>query len=276
MLRERERERESLPMLRRLSNWFKRLRGDSKVQAAQDVILYNLGQQILYTQNNLIALMHHSGLLPESAERFQMLLMRAMVAPCYHKIFYDFFYRHTQGEEIVIIDGGVHCGVFSDLALACGAKVYGFEPNRYLAAFLKKLYAQNPQFVFFEQAIGTQNEIVHFLNDGESVVSAGAGVVENVCVNHRPTHYDVQSIDFVEFLRHLRTQHPRIHLMKLDIEGAEFAVLEQLLQTDLLNQIDFVMVETHERFFDNPHEKIQHLKNKIQAKNLKNIYLDWV
>lgn len=36
------------------------------------------------------------------------------------------------------------------------------------------------------------------------------------------------------------------------------------------------MVETHERLFDNPNEKLNALKAKISKNNISNIYLDWI
>ena len=52
--------------------------------------------------------------------------------------------------------------------------------------------------------------------------------------------------------------------------------MEALLAQNLLADVEYVMVETHERLFENPAAKITALENKIKEKDLHNIYLDWV
>ena len=274
LCRERERERESLSS--QLKEVFKRLRGDRKIADLQTQVDI-LQAQVLH----LAGVLHQSGILKNSAEHFGFLLSRAAVAPRYHRVFYDFYRRNQLGESLVMIDGGVHQGTFSDLALFCGAKVYGFEPNRYLATFLRTLYSNNPDFHFFEAAISVQNAALSFLDCGEDCVDSAGGSIVHFGgtfekLVKQTSHYAVQSIDFSQFVKDLLEKHPKIHCIKLDIEGAEFEVLDALLCQDLLVDVEYVMVETHERFFENPESKLATLKNKIKEKGLSNIYLDWV
>ena len=37
-----------------------------------------------------------------------------------------------------------------------------------------------------------------------------------------------------------------------------------------------LMVETHERFFENPRDKIEPLREKIAQNHIANIFLDWI
>ena len=206
-----------------------------------------------------------------------MLLARAYVAPQYHKIFYDYLYRFEKNnEELIFIDGGVHQGVFTDIALACGGTVYGFEPNRFLSLFLRKLYKNNPKFIFYEAAIGAKAETLQFLDGGDGVISQGGSVVHFTPEYKQCPTYNVQCVDFPQFVADLIQKHGKIHFIKLDIEGADFAVMDALLERDLLQNVEYVMVETHERLFPDPAATLQKLKDKIAAKKLTNIYLDWV
>lgn len=83
-------------------------------------------------------------------------------------------------------------------------------------------------------------------------------------------------IDFCEVTTELLQRHGKINFIKLDIEGAEFDVLDAFIKQNLCEKIEYIMVETHERLFDNPNEKLNALKAKISKNNISNIYLDWI
>lgn len=212
----------------------------------------------------------------KSFYHFLFLLNRACVAQKYHKIFYDFYLRSQMGEELVFIDGGCHNGVFSDVALASGAICYAFEPNIYLCVFLRNLYKNNPRFILCESAIATANKKAIFYNELDNIVSQGASIVRFENCLFQENGYEVEMIDFCAFVQELIAKHGKIHFIKLDVEGAEFEVLEAFIAQDLHKNIEYIMVETHERFFSNPKAKINALKAQIEAKNITNIYLDWV
>ena len=208
---------------------------------------------------------------------FDFLLKRANVAFKYHKFFYDLYLRGQNNEKLIFIDGGCHNGVFSDIALACGAVSYAFEPNIYLCAFLNNLYKDNPNFILAQQAISNKNEKTIFYNLADDVVSQGASIVKsNARADLQKQGYEVDMIDFCEVTTELLQRHGKINFIKLDIEGAEFDVLDAFIKQNLCEKIEYIMVETHGRLFDNPNEKLNALKAKISKNNISNIYLDWI
>lgn len=208
---------------------------------------------------------------------FAFLLKRANVACKYHKIFYDFYLRSQNNEKLVFVDGGCHNGVFSDIALACGAISYAFEPNIYLCAFLKNLYKNNPDFILSQRAISNKNDKTIFYDLADDVVSQGASIIKsNTRIDLQKQGYEVWMVDFCEFIKELLQKHGKINFIKLDIEGAEFDVLDAFIEQKLWENIEYIMVETHERLFDNPNEKLNTLKSKISKNNISNIYLDWI
>ncbi len=72
------------------------------------------------------------------------------------------------------------------------------------------------------------------------------------------TQERIKCIDVSEFVRSLGKP---IALLKLDIEGAEVAVINRLVDTGATDRIRFTVVETDERFFtrsgtaNNPNER---------------------
>lgn len=176
---------------------------------------------------------------------------------------------------LLFVDGGAHNGVFSDVALACGAIVHAFEPNKYLCAFLRNYYQNNKHFILHQSAISIKNEKTIFYNVADSAIDQGASIIKTQSLA-QSSGYEVQMIDFCAFLLDMIKQYGKITMIKLDIEGAEFEVLESIITKDLYKHIDYIMVETHERFFANPKAILENLKRQITQKDIKNIYLDWI
>ena len=62
----------------------------------------------------------------------------------------------------------------------------------------------------------------------------------------------------------------------MDIEGAEYVTLTRLIERGLTNQIDHIVVETHEKKTPELREKHVALLQLIQERNIQNIDLNWV
>lgn len=231
-------------------------------------ILNNISKKI----DVLVLDMAESQQSKEGIYHFQYLLRRAHIAGKYYEIFYEFYLQNQNGKKVVFVDCGAHAGVFSDVALACGGICYAFEPNKYLYAFLRDLYKGNEKLILSNQAVSNKNGKTTFYNGVNNAASEGASITRN----WGGSSYEVEMLDFCEFLKDIIQKHHKISLIKIDIEGAEFDVLDSLIEQKLYENVEYIMVETHERFFENPKEKIENLKNKIAKNNIQNIFLDWI
>ncbi len=58
--------------------------------------------------------------------------------------------------------------------------------------------------------------------------------------------------------------HDRVDLLKLDIEGSEFSVLEKALDDSL--DIRQMCIDHHEHMFNNGNDKLKHLVNSLHKK----------
>ncbi|WP_279144829.1 FkbM family methyltransferase [Helicobacter pullorum] len=138
--------------------------------------------------------------------------------------------------------------------------------------FLRDLYKGNEKLILSNQAVSNKNGKTTFYNGVNNATSEGASITRN----WGGSSYEVEMLDFREFLKDIIQKHHKISLIKIDIEGAEFDVLDSLIEQKLYENVEYIMVETHERFFENSKEKIENLKSKITKNNIQNIFLDWI
>nr|WP_171052593.1 FkbM family methyltransferase [Ruegeria sediminis] len=68
-----------------------------------------------------------------------------------------------------------------------------------------------------------------------------------------------------------------IALLKLDIEGAELEVMNDLMDRDLLRHVRLTVVETHERQFPELRRDYRMLRRRVAAAQLEDrVFLDWI
>ncbi|MGX3011122.1 FkbM family methyltransferase [Helicobacter sp. 23-1044] len=175
---------------------------------------------------------------------------------------------------IIAIDCGAHAGLVTDLFLHFGLKVHSFEPNAYLHAILAHKYRNNPSVILNKSAVSNKCGKTKFLlHDATS--QGNALMLDNMQVAQTQEYDEVEVIDLVEYIaRNILPQ--RIFMLKLDVEGAEFDIMDKIIATKLYEKIDYIACETHERYFKDGKEKIKNLRAKIKQNNIKNIFLDWI
>jgi FkbM family methyltransferase len=160
-----------------------------------------------------------------------------MVGPSY----VDFFYSDLcKGIDFsgVVIDAGANVGFFTLLADAKGAKrVYSIEPDPEAFHCLHKNFMNHSNVICVNKALHDKIELALFdLGLGTSVAST---------ISTYNTQFEKHTI-FVETITisSLLLIEDRIDLLKLDIEGAEYAVLRNL-PSYYYDKIDQFFIEFH-------------------------------
>lgn len=178
----------------------------------------------------------------------------------------------------IAIDCGANVGKFTVPMAETGAEVYAFEPNPDAYAELVRNTAAYPNVTALKAAVTTasgpvrlylhrysKDDPVHF-SSGSSLVASKRSV--------RPDRFtEVEGIQFSEFIKGLGGR--RIKLLKMDIEGAEVAVLGQLLDEGLHRLIDQIFVEVHDRQIHELVEPTARLRQRLAELQVHNIRLDW-
>ena len=138
-----------------------------------------------------------------------------------------------------------------------GCKVYGFDPTP------KSINWCNNQtlpdsFHFYEYGISENTGKIRFNLPNNSNHISGS-IISHKNVSRNFVAVDMKSFkDIVSSLNH-----NKINLLKMDIEGSEYDVLDSILKSDVI--IDQIVIEFHERFFDDGKEKtIQSLQVVVE------------
>lgn len=134
-----------------------------------------------------------------------------------------------------VLDCGVNHGEFSSqIYQRSHCVIHGFEPDPRLFPNLPNI----EKCTFYQLAISDNSGLLK-LNLGDSICSSlffNEGAQENYCL--------VETISIPEFCYSNNIQ--KIDLLKLDIEGAEIVVLQNLQDDFLINVVMQITVEFHE------------------------------
>ena len=143
----------------------------------------------------------------------------------------------------VFIDCGANVGEISAVMLAAGGIVYAFEPDPIAAAALRKSLGSHPNLTLIEKAVGANAR-------RDILRSPSHPGLEHTIASSFFTHRDndgrrsteIEVVDLFEFVRSLGCH---VAAIKMDVEGAEFEILERFLDEPL--PVDRLFVEMHER-----------------------------
>lgn len=222
----------------------------------------------LYTFFNNLDLNVHEAIADPKGFGMMNLLMRSLHVPGqYDYLFYD------MPEDALCIDGGGNAGKFTDLVLFCGGRSVIFEPNPFLVKLMNRKYREESKVQVEGVAMGTKNENVMF-NFGDFTDQSGS-IYKNS--TNAGTETSVQAVDFTRELKKLYKQNgKKIYLCKIDIEGAEFEVVEKMIEEDVCKLCDHIVVETHARYFADGKQKVKRLEALLKEKSITNVSLDWI
>lgn len=189
--------------------------------------------------------------------------------------FQQLIQKLTPGD--IVIDCGANVGDVTKEFAQTQATVYAFEPDPYCFSILEEKFRGFSNVKLFHQAVGTENISINlyraknfsedpaFLSQSSSVYAAKRNVCDSDAVQ-------VEQIDFVAFVRSLPK---KVSILKIDIEGAEVPVIEQLLESNAIDRIDHLFAETHEKQIPELLERTVALRLRIAEEVLSNINLDW-
>lgn len=142
--------------------------------------------------------------------------------------------EYNLNADSVVLDLGGYEGQWaSDIFAMYLCKVYIFEPIKNFAINIEKRFAKNDKLKVFNFGLGgkTRKEKLFFKEDGTSIFGTGSETE------------DISVVDIVEFIEKHNLK--KIDLIKLNIEGMEYEVLERLIDANLIKNITDIQIQFH-------------------------------
>jgi len=139
-----------------------------------------------------------------------------------------------QPDSLVVDVGGFRGQWASDIFAQYLCRVHIFEPLPDLAAEIGRRFAQNPRIVVHAEGLAgeTRAAKMRTAGDGSAVVTSGKGDVE------------VRLVAAAEAFA--REAWQRVDVMKINVEGGEYELLEHLMQAGLMRRIADLQVQFHD------------------------------
>lgn len=175
----------------------------------------------------------------------------------------------------IAVDLGAHVGEVTMELASFSSIVYAFEPLPAAARVLSRNVAMYPNVKVVRAAAAAEEGAEQFyvgdhsggtkLPEGSSLVSAKSNLSESFI--------EVHKIKFSDFVASLDD---RVSVLKMDIEGAEYDVILDLLNSGVIWSIDKLFVEEHYDRVGQLQDKRKEMMNLIDTLGVRERFdFDW-
>ncbi len=160
---------------------------------------------------------------------------------------------HLNADKIVVCDIGMNVGIASLFfaGLKNVAKVYSYEPFPETYQRALKNFNQNPllkdKIIPCNAGVGGMNALLKVpMIKGESAVMSTSDFFIDQMETDRSQTISVDIIDIKKIIPQIFQQHTgEAFLLKLDCEGAEYDIIDQMDKAGMLTNISVIVIEWH-------------------------------
>jgi len=188
------------------------------------------------------------------------------------------FERFTIEPGDLVIDAGANFGRITLHLIGRGARVQAFEPNPVAFRHLQIAFGNHPQVECIQKGLSDHNGSAKlYLHKKQADDALHYSEASSLLADKRNVDpgnaVEIELVDIAEVVSAAKGQ---VRLLKLDVEGAEFAILNRLIDTGLIHRIDQVFCETHEGKIPSLREAARELHQRLDREGIRHVNLDWV
>lgn len=179
-------------------------------------------------------------------------------------------------------DCGANQGVVTARLAATGAHVIAYEPDPWAFAQLSTRFADTANVTLVQAALAREAGTVTLhragnFDDNPSGASVKSTILDGGRSVDDSTGIDVPCLAFSAEIAGRLGDRAEVCFVKMDIEGAELEILEDLVERDAFGQIRCLVAETHERKFKSLRGRFKALRDTVRARYpAKRVNLDWI
>ena len=158
--------------------------------------------------------------------------------------------NHNLGEESLVFDLGGFVGDWSKKIFdKYKCTIHIFEPvNKFYTHIKENLISEKIIVNHFGLAERTFKTDIYINDESSSIYKKGT------------KSENIQLIDFMDYIN--EKQIAKIDLLKINIEGAEYDLLEYVIQTGYVTNIVNIQVQFHD-FFSNSEKRMKNIQSKL-------------
>lgn len=161
--------------------------------------------------------------------------------------------EYDLNEKSIVLDFGGYVGNFShQLVSMYDPYIFIFEPVKEFYNILKRNFANNKKVKIFDLAISNKNK--------KQTISV-SGAKSSTYMKESDEKQIIKEKDIKEFIEENNLK--KIDLMKINIEGGEYEVLERLIETGLVKRIKDIQVQFH-KISKNSVKRRKNIINKLK------------
>jgi FkbM family methyltransferase len=188
------------------------------------------------------------------------------------------------GPGDVVLDCGANVGDICQPLAETGAEVHAFEPDPFAFARLSERVAGYDNVHLHNAAVGPESGTIKLMRAANFDDNPKGGSVKSTVIpggrninEAQGDAIDVQLLSLPDFIGDLTRDGRTVAFLKMDIEGAELQLLEDMLARDLFEHIGLTVAETHERKFRDLRPRFRALREAVAAKYpITKVNLDWI
>ena len=163
----------------------------------------------------------------------------------HRKVIEDLVSRCDLKSGEVFIDLGANLGQELEVLAPMGVEVHSFEPHPELFKVIEKTYGSYSNVSLHQAAAWVCNDYrCLFFKNSKQQVNGGATLVGEKTNINTNLNERVRCVDIAEYILSLSKP---IKVLKIDVEGSEYDLLEHLLNKEVLSDVEFIYCEDHSR-----------------------------